>query len=35
MDVPLSLAMAVDVSGSQQHFNEDHRRDMKEFRKMC
>jgi VWFA-related protein len=33
MDVPLSLAMIVDVSGSQQRFNEDHRHDMKEFLK--
>jgi len=31
LDVPLSLALIADFSGSQEHFIKRHRRDMKEF----
>jgi Ca-activated chloride channel family protein len=31
LDVPLSLALIADVSGSQEHFIKRHRHDMKEF----
>jgi len=33
LDVPLSLALITDVSGSQEHFVKRHRHDMKEFLK--